>query len=47
MIEFLWFLVGLLLGGLITTVLMCCLQLHRVNEYEAEIQRLRSKLNNQ
>lgn len=46
MTVFLWFLVGLFIGGLSMTVILCCLQLHRTNEYEAEVQRLLAELNN-
>lgn len=35
---------GVLLGGLLTSFLLCALQLHRVNAYEAEIQKLRRLL---
>ena len=37
MTESLWYLVGFLIGSLFMTVMMCCLQLHRCNKYEAEI----------
>lgn len=46
MTEFLWFLIGLLLGGIVATLVLCCLQINRINEYEAELQKLRSQLNN-
>ena len=46
MSEFLWFLVGLFLGGIVTTLLMCCLQINRMNDYEAELRKLRSELKN-
>lgn len=44
--EFLWFLVGLFIGGIVTTLVLCCLQINRINEYEAELRKLRSQLNN-
>lgn len=44
--EFLWFLVGLFLGGIVTTLLLCCLQINRMNDYEAELRKLRSELKN-
>ncbi len=44
--AFLWFFIGLLLGGCITLVYMCCLQLSRINDCEDEIRELRAKLNN-
>ena len=34
------------LGGIFGVVLMCCLQINRINEYEAELRKLRSQLNN-
>ena len=46
MIEFLWFLVGLFIGGIVTTLVLCCLQISSNNEYEAELRKLRSQLNN-
>lgn len=46
MTEFLWFIMGLLIGGIVTTLVLCCLQINRINKYEAELQKLRSQLNN-
>ena len=46
MIEFLWFLVGLFIGGIVTTLVLCCQQISRINEYESELRKLRSQLNN-
>ena len=46
MTEFLWFLVGLFIGGIVATLVLCCLQINRINKYEAELQKLRSQLNN-
>ena len=46
MIEFLWFLVGLFIGGIVTTLVLCCLLFCRIIEYEAELRKLRSQLNN-
>ena len=43
MTEFLWFLVGLFIGGIVTTLVLCCLQINRINDYEDEIRRLRTK----
>ena len=46
---FLWFFLGMMVGGCFGVFLMCCLSIHRVNKYEAEIRRLRSiveKMNN-
>ena len=45
MTECLWFLVGLFIGGIVTTLVLCCLQINRINEYEAELRKLRSQLN--
>lgn len=39
-----YFVCGALLGGLLASSLLCALQLHRMNEYEAEIQKLRRLL---
>ena len=40
----LWFFVGLIVGGGVTLVFMCALQIGRTNEYEREARRLRSEL---
>lgn len=40
------FLIGLLLGGCISGVILCCVQVNRIGYYEQEIHRLREKLNN-
>ena len=45
MISFLFFLIGLMLGGMTAIGFLCCLQIQRINAYEAEIKRLKSKLN--
>ena len=37
--------IGLILGGCITTILLCCFQINRVNYYEQTIQSLKEKLN--
>ena len=34
MSELLFFILGLIIGGLVMTTLMCCLQINRINEYE-------------
>ena len=31
MTEFLWFLVGLFIGGIVTTLVLCCLQINRLS----------------
>ncbi len=41
--EFLILVVGLFLGGAFMTLMMCCLQIDRINKYE---QQLRDKNNN-
>lgn len=46
MAEFLWFLSGVLIGGCITLVILCCIQINRRNEYEQELRRLHKELNN-
>lgn len=45
MSELVWLLVGLLIGGCVSTAVLCCVQINRVSEYEHEIRRLRQKLN--
>ena len=34
MSELLFFILGLIIGGLVMTTFMCCLQINRINEYE-------------
>lgn len=46
MTEFLWFFVGLFIGGIVATLVLCCLQINRINEYEAELRKLRAQQNN-
>ena len=46
MTKFFCFLTGFLLGGGFMTAMMCCFQLHRSNEQDAELRRLRAQLNN-
>ena len=36
MSEFLFFIIGATLGGLVGVVVMCCLQIHRLSEKEDE-----------
>ncbi len=43
---FLWFFLGMMAGGCLAVLLMCCLSIHRINKYEAEIHRLRSIVEN-
>lgn len=44
--EITMLIIGLLLGGCTMTALLCCLQLNRISGYEAELQRLKEKLDN-
>lgn len=37
MSELLFFVLGLIIGGLAMTTLMCCLQVNRINELERQI----------
>lgn len=46
MSELLFFVLGVMLGGLVMLVMLCGVQLHRVRQYEAEIQRLRERTGN-
>lgn len=39
--DVLFLLLGMILGGCVATVLLCCLQINRINGYEAEIRRLK------
>lgn len=45
MSELAWLLAGLLIGCCIAVTVLCCVQIHRINDYEQEIRRLRQKLN--
>lgn len=44
MSEFLFFLIGLLLGGCLGIILLSGFQLNRVNAYEAQIRKLKAQL---
>ena len=44
--EIVLFIIGLLLGGCIATVILCCLQINRIGDCESEIRRLREQLKN-
>ena len=37
--------IGLLIGGCISTALLCCVQINRINSHEQTIQNLLEKLN--
>lgn len=39
--DVLFLLLGMILGGCAAAVLLCCLQINRINDYEAEIRRLK------
>lgn len=39
------FLIGLLLGGCIAGIVLCCVQVNRIGKYQQEIHRLKEKLN--
>lgn len=40
MSELLFFVLGLIIGGLVMTTLMCCLQINRINEMESRYEEL-------
>lgn len=44
MSEILCLLAGLMLGGIFSTVILCCFQINRANNYEREIRRLKKQL---
>lgn len=43
MSELLFFVLGLVIGGLTGVVMMCMLQVNRINEYENKIKTLEDK----
>lgn len=43
MSELLFFVLGLVIGGLTGVVMMCMLQVNRINEYETKIKTLENK----
>ena len=43
MSELLFFVLGLVIGGLNGVVMMCAVQINRINEYESKIKELSSK----
>ena len=43
MSELLFFVLGLVIGGLTGVTIMCCLQINRINEYENKIEIPRRK----
>lgn len=42
--KILMFFLGLMLGGFLSTVVLCCFQINRVNNYEQEISKLKAQL---
>lgn len=42
--EFLFFLIGLMLGGCLGIVILCSFQLNRINDYEWQIRKLKAQL---
>lgn len=40
----LWFFIGLFVGGGIGVIMMCLLQINRLNGYEDEIRRLKEQI---
>lgn len=44
MSELLFFVLGLVIGGLIAITLMCCVQINRINDMEIENEKLKRKL---
>lgn len=43
MSELLFFLLGMIIGGFVVLIMLCCLQVSRINKYEAEIRRLKQQ----
>ncbi len=43
MTEFAFLIIGLLVGGCVAFCILACMQINRINEYEAEIRRLKSQ----
>lgn len=44
MSELMFLIIGLLLGGCISFVVLCCFQINRINDYESEIRKLKAQL---
>ena len=40
---FVWFLLGLIVGGLIGLTIMCLFQINRLNDYELKLQEIEEK----
>lgn len=45
MTKILCVIIGMMIGGCLAALFMCCLQINRINEYEAEISGLKAELN--
>ena len=41
---FVWFMLGLLVGGCIGIMVMCLFQINRLNEYERQIREIEEKV---
>ncbi len=41
--KLIFFIVGMIAGGLVTLVILCCLQINRINEYESLIRKLKEQ----
>ena len=40
---FVWFLLGLIVGGIIGLTIMCLFQINRLNDYELKLQEIEEK----
>ena len=40
---FIWFLLGLILGGVIGLTIMCIFQINRLNDYELQLREIEEK----
>lgn len=40
---FVWFLLGLIVGGMIGLTIMCLFQINRLNDYELKLQEIEDK----
>ena len=40
---FVWFLLGLIVGGIIGLTIMCLFQINRLNDYELKLQEIEDK----
>ena len=40
---FVWFLLGLIVGGMIGITIMCIFQINRLNDYELKLQEIEEK----